>query len=328
MLQDPPRVRLAHLPTPLEELPRLSFRLGGPRILIKRDDATGLATGGNATRKLEYLIGDALQQGADTIVTTGAARSSHARQTAAAAAHCGLRCVLVLESRAPQCPPSGNLLLDRLLGASVRWAGDRDVWDVMQQVADEERSVGRQPYLIPRGGSNPIGALGYVTAMRELASQLADRQEAVDHLLLATGTGGTHAGLLVGSRDVGFTGRILGVSVGPSAAELRPAVTSVAHLTASLIGLDFLLSGEDVAIDTGYCGAGYGVVGDAEREAIRMVAGEEGVLLDPVYTGRAMAALIDLIARGAFTARQTVLFWHTGGTASLLADAHVLPAGG
>ncbi|NLD43371.1 MAG: D-cysteine desulfhydrase family protein [Chloroflexi bacterium] len=319
-----PRVCLAHLPTPLEELPRLSARLGGPRILVKRDDATGLATGGNKARKLEYLIADALQQGADTIITCGAAQSNHARQTAAAAARCGLRCTLVLAPRAPVGLAAGNLLLDRLLGAQVRWAGDRDPYDLMQEVAEEERSVGRHPYLIPTGGSNPIGAVGYVGAMEELAAQLRSRDIGVDHLVFATGSGGTQAGLLVGAEAVGFRGRIVGISVGPAAEELGPSVLSVAHLTAALLGRDSRLGPQDVVIHEGYRGGGYGVVAAAEREAIRLLAEQEGLLLDPVYTARAMAGLIDLVAQGEFRAGETVLFWHTGGQAGLFAEARAL----
>ena len=319
-----PRLRLAHLPTPIQPLERLSRHLGGPTILVKRDDLTGLATGGNKARKLEYLMADALAHEADTVITMGAAQSNHARQTAAAAARLGLGCTLVLAGRGPTTPPQGNLLLDRLLGARVRFAGDRDPYEVMQEAAEEERSVGRRPYLIPYGGSNAIGAVGYVAALEEAAAQLAAEGIRVDHIVFATSSGGTQAGLVVGAEGVGFAGRVLGISVGPRAEMLAASVASVATLTASLLGRAARPSPEDILIEDGYTGGGYGVVGDAERESIRLVASLEGLLLDPVYTGKAMAGLIGLVGRGEIGAGETVLFWHTGGTAALHAYASEL----
>ncbi|MEE9617086.1 MAG: pyridoxal-phosphate dependent enzyme, partial [Anaerolineae bacterium] len=213
------RVSIAHLPTPLEPLPRLTAQLGGPELWIKRDDQTGLATGGNKARKLEYLVADALAQGADMLITAGAAQSNHARQTAAAAAKFGLARVLVLRGEEPL-QVLGNLLLDRLLGAEVRWAGDLPLPEAMAQVAEELRAAGRCPYVVPYGGSNAVGASGYVAAMEELLAQGAERDKLFDHVVLASSSGGTQAGMMVGARALGYEGRILGISVDPRAESL------------------------------------------------------------------------------------------------------------
>jgi L-cysteate sulfo-lyase len=318
------RVPIAHLPTPLEPLPRLTAQLGGPELWIKRDDQTGLATGGNKARKLEYLVADALAQGADTLITAGAAQSNHARQTAAAAAKSGLACRLVLRSPASierqavdPLQVQGNLLLDQLLGAEVVWAGDRPLAEAMAQVAEELRTAGRHPYVVPYGGSNPIGACGYVKAMEELMAQCTERDLRFDHVVLASSSGGTQAGLAVGARALEYVGRILGISVDPPADELRRRLADLASATADHLGLALTFSPEDFAVNDDYLGGGYGVVGELERAAIRTLARSEGVLLDPVYTGRAFGGLLDLISQGAFRADERVLFWHTGGTAGL-----------
>lgn len=323
MLGDLPRVCLGHFPTPIDELQRLSSLLGGPRILVKRDDLTGLATGGNKTRKLEYLIADALDQDATTIITAGAAQSNHARQTAAAAARYGLQCVLVL---APMAPPviTGNLLIDDLLGARVRWTGGGDAYAAMKDVAREEREAGRRPYIIPVGGSNAIGASAYVAAMDEAVRQALDRDLHIDHIVVASGSGGTQAGLVAGARASNFWGRILGISVSRTAKVLSQVVLDLAQLTADSLGLRVTIDAESVQVNDDYLGDGYGVMGEGEREAIRLVARQEGLLLDPVYTGRAMSGLIDMIRRGEFTRKETVLFWHTGGTPALFAYADQL----
>ena len=311
-----PRVSIAHLPTPLEPLPRLTAQLGGPELWIKRDDQTGLATGGNKARKLEYLVADALAQGADTLITAGAAQSNHARQTAAAAAKFGLACVLVLRGEQPP-QVQGNLLLDQLLGAEVVWAGDRPLAEVMEQVAEKVRGAGRRPYGVPYGGSNPIGASGYVAAMEELLAQCVERGLHFDHIVLASSSGGTQAGLAVGARALEYTGRVLGVSVDPQAGALRRRLADLATATAGHLGLALTFAPEDFAVDDGYLGRGYGVVGELEREAMHTLARTEGVLLDPVYTGRAFGGLLDLIRQGAFRPDERVLFWHTGGTAGV-----------
>lgn len=310
------RVSIAHLPTPLEPLPRLTAQLGGPELWVKRDDQTGLATGGNKARKLEFLVADALAQGADTLITAGAAQSNHARQTAAAAAKFGLACVLVLRGEEPP-QVQGNLLLDRLLGAEVVWAEDQPLTAVMARVAEESQTAGRRPYVVPYGGSNPVGASGYVAALEELLRQCAERGLRFDHIVLASSSGGTQAGLVVGARALRYEGRVLGISVDPRANPLRQRLADLATATADQLGLGLTFAPEDFAVNDDYLGGGYGVVGDLEREAIRTLARAEGMLLDAVYTGRACGGLLDLIRRGIFSPDERVLFWHTGGTAGL-----------
>jgi len=310
------RVSIAHLPTPLEPLPRLTAQLGGPELWIKRDDQTGLATGGNKARKLEFLVADALERGADPLITGGAAQSNHARQTAAAASKFGLACLLVLRGEEPP-QVRGNLLLDRLLGAEVVWAENRPVPEVMERVAEELRAAGRRPYVVPYGGSNPLGASGYVAAMEELLAQCKERDLHFDHIVLPSSSGGTQAGLAVGARALEFEGRILGISIDLPVNALQQLLADLATATADLLGLGLALAPEGFAVDDSYLGGGYGVVSDLEREAIRTLARTEGVLLDPVYTGRAFGGLLDLVRRGVFQPGERVLFWHTGGTAGL-----------
>ena len=316
LTEDRPRVSSAHLPTPLEPLPRLTAHLNGPQLWIKRDDQTGLATGGNKTRKLEFLVADALAQNADTLITGGAAQSNHARQTAAAAAKFGLRGTLVLRGETPA-RTEGNLLLDRLLGAEIVWAGDQPLAEAMAQAAEELRAAGHRPYVIPYGGSNPIGASGYVAAMEELLSQCAERDVHFDQIVLASSSGGTQAGLAVGARALGYEGRILGISVDPQAYALRHILADLATVTANHLGLEITFTPQDFDVDDSYLGGGYGVVGDLERDGLHTLARTEGVLLDPVYTGRAFGGLLDLVRGGEFQASERVLFWHTGGMAAL-----------
>jgi L-cysteate sulfo-lyase len=310
------RVSIAHLPTPLEPLSRLTAQLGGPELWIKRDDQTGLATGGNKARKLEFLVADALAQGADTLITTGAAQSNHARQTAAAAAKFGLACTLTLRGEEPPLV-QGNLLLDRLLGAEVFWAGSRPLGETMAQVADELQAAGHRPYVVPYGGSNPVGASGYAAAMEEVLAQCAERELHFDHIVLASSSGGTQAGLMVGARALAYEGRVLGISVDPEAGTLRHRLAGLATATADHLGLALTFAPEDFYVDDGYLGGGYGVVGELERTAIRTLARAEGVLLDPVYTGRAFGGLLDLVRRGEVGRHERVIFWHTGGTAGV-----------
>ncbi len=312
----PDRKPLAFLPTPLEKLERLSKHLGGPEIYMKRDDQTGLATGGNKTRKLEFLAADALVHGCDHLITTGAPQSNHCRQTAAAAAHLGLGCSLVLRGNAPA-QIQGNLLLDKLLGAHLYWTGDRPRNEVMAEVANEQRVMGHKPYIIPLGGSNVMGATSYVLAMKELTEQLAAASLNIDFILFASSSGGTQAGIVLGAEVYGFRGQILGISVDHPADELKMQVSALATATATHLGLGTLSIASKVEVNDDYLGEGYAIVGETEREAIQMVAQLEGILLDPVYTGRAMGGLIDLIRWGAFTRGQNVLFWHTGGAAAL-----------
>lgn len=325
-----PRFSLAHLPTPVEELARLRAALQAelpgqpvPRLLIKRDDQTGLATGGNKTRKLEYLVADALHQKADTLITAGAPQSNHCRQTAAAAAKAGLRAIVVLGGSGPRLE-GGNLLLDRLLGAEIVWAEGRDRSELMTAIAAREREAGRRPYVIPYGGSNVVGAAAYAVAFEELAEQLAANRLQADHVVLACSSGGTQAGLTVGARGLAARVQIHGISVDRKAAELQARLARLANDTAELLDLNARFEPQEFIVHDGYLGGGYGVVGDAEREAITLLARLEGLLVDPVYTGRALAGLIDLVRQGRFAADETVVFWHTGGLPALFAYAETL----
>ena len=221
-----PRIRLACLPTPLEELPRLTAALGGPRLLIKRDDQTGLATGGNKARKLEFTVADALRQGADTLITLGAVQSNHCRQTAAAAARCGLRCLVVLRGHAPAAW-NGNLLLDHLLGAQIVFAGDRTREEVAGEVVKEQTAAGHRPYLVPLGASNEIGALGFAAAIEELDEQLKERRIRVDRVVTASSSGGTQAGLCAGAKAIGFAGQIAAIAIDSDRAELQATVAAI-----------------------------------------------------------------------------------------------------
>ncbi len=318
-----PRVRLAYLPTPLEELPRLTAALGGPRLLIKRDDQTGLATGGNKARKLEFSVADALRQGADTLVTLGAVQSNHCRQTAAAAARCGLRCVLVLRGN-PPAAWNGNLLLDHLLGAEVVFAGEQTREEVGAAVFEKEAADGRRPYLIPVGASNEVGALGFVAAIEELDGQLREREIRVDRVVFASSSAGTQAGLCAGAKAIGFRGQLAAIAIDSDRVELSAAVAAIAGAALGRLGLDPSFSPGEATVYDGYLGGGYAVMGQPEREAIEMMARYEGILLDPVYTGRAMAGLLDLIRKGEFGKDETILFWHTGGSPALFAYAEQL----
>lgn len=318
----PDKVSLGFFPTPIERLDRLSKYLGGPEIWIKRDDQTGLATGGNKTRKLEFLAADALARGADHLVTLGAPQSNHARQTAAAAARLGLGCSLLLRGPRPEAI-TGNLLLDELLGAFVYWF-EGDSAGEAERVMTDLRTAGRNPYLVPYGGSNVVGATGYVLAMRELMEQLAADRLNVDFIVFASSSGGTQAGLVLGARVFGYRGEVLGISVDNLAEALRTQVAALATATATHLGLGTLSLADQVNVNDDYVGEGYARVGENEREAIKQLAQLEGILLDPVYTGRAFGGLIDLIRWGAFTRSQRVLFWHTGGAAALPAFADQL----
>ncbi len=322
-----PRVRLAHLPTPIEPLPNLSRALGGPELWIKRDDQTGLATGGNKARKLEFLIAQALEAGADTVITAGSTQSNHARQTAAAAARCGLACHLVLFSPAGEpAPLSGNVLLDELLGATIHWTDEHAPYrQTLGRVEADLRAAGRQVYVVPYGGSNAVGLMGYAAAVEEAVEQMNEAGPFDAHVF-ATSSGGTQAGMILGGYLTGLLGetRLLGISVDEREAVLAPRVANLVNAGAQLLGLDWRVNDDAADINDDYLGGGYAVVGEPEREAIRLLARHEGILADPVYTGRALAGLFDLIRRGEFKRGQRVLFWHTGGVAALFAFADVL----
>lgn len=312
-----PRLRFAHLPTPIEEMPRLTAALDGPRLFIKRDDQTGLAFGGNKTRKLEFLMAEAEAQKARTIITAGAVQSNHCRQTAAAAARFGMDCILVLYGEKPG-QKSANLMLDELFGAEIVWT-DRDHRDeVLNLTFTKAEAEGRHPYLAPYGGSSPTGALGYVFAMEEFVQQGLP----VDWIVFASSSGGTQSGMVLGTKLFGFKGKLLGISIDEPQFVLQQRCAKLASDTAAELGERVVFIPDDVIVNSDYCSAGYGVLTDLEREAIRLFAKTEGILLDPVYTGRAAGGMIDLIRKGFFTRNQAVLFWHTGGTTALFADKY------
>jgi D-cysteine desulfhydrase family pyridoxal phosphate-dependent enzyme len=312
-----PRIKIAHLPTPVENLPRLSAELGGPHIIVKRDDLTGLALGGNKTRKLDYLLAEAQANGARTIITAGAVQSNHCRQTAAACARLNFDCLLVLSGEKPSAA-SGNLLLDQLFDAEIIWSSFEERDQMLQKTFENAWEAGRRPYLIPYGGSNTTGASAYVYAIQELQNQ----QYHPDWILFASSSGGTQAGLVAGAKIFDFEGRVLGISVDQPAIELRERVATLATETADTLGEKITLLAQDILVNDDYIGAGYGIMGAAEIEAIHLFARTEGLLLDPVYTGRAAAGMIDLVRKGYFKPQETVLFWHTGGIPALFSDKY------
>jgi D-cysteine desulfhydrase family pyridoxal phosphate-dependent enzyme len=314
-----PRLKFAHLPTIVEPMPRLSAHLGGAHLWVKRDDQTGIAFGGNKTRKLEFLLAEAQSHGARTLITWGAAQSNHCRQTAGAAARNGFECIVVVRG-AGAAQTTGNLLLDELLGAEVVWAGDRDPGDVAKESFDRAWEGGRRPYLIPYGGSNPIGASAYAAAMAEFVEQAVP----VDRIVFASSSGGTQSGLVVGARLYGFEGKITGISVDQPAPVLREKISRLASETASVLGQDFSFQPNDIDVNDHFLGGGYGVMGELEREAIRTLARFEGLIVDPVYTGRAAGGLMQLIRSGDIDREERVLFWHTGGTPAVFAYADAL----
>ncbi|HZP82318.1 MAG TPA: D-cysteine desulfhydrase family protein [Chthonomonadaceae bacterium] len=333
-----PCLPIAQLPTPLHPLPGLQAALGptAPRLLIKRDDLTGLALGGNKARKLEYLFADARAQGADTLLTCGAAQSNHALQTAAAARRFGfaVRCILYGAQPAPDAPVSGNLLLHRLLETHIRWVRmqegetrrEQALRRGMAEEAEAVRAAGGVPYSIPTGGSTEVGALGYVRAVQEAKAQLEEMQAgAVSAIFFASGSGGTHAGMTVGAKLTDWQTRLVGVEIDPippgadGVSPFHRAVLNLMDATAARLGLpaDYTLS--DITLCPDYAGPAYGTPTQEGQEAIRLLAQTEGIFLDPVYTGKAMAALIGWIRAGRFRPDETVLFWHTGGVAGLFA---------
>ncbi|MCK5647069.1 MAG: D-cysteine desulfhydrase family protein [Anaerolineales bacterium] len=309
---DVPKINLAFLPTPLEALPTLSKVLGGPKLWIKRDDHTGLALGGNKVRKLEFLLADAREKEAELLVTRGAHQSNHCRQTAAAAAKSGFGCKLVLTGERPK-DVTGNLLLDWLFGAETVWSGARDPEEVLAETFETADLQGLKPYLIPYGGSNKLGVYAYAKAMEEL--QLQD--SSFDRIVFASSSGGTQAGLILGGYLSGFEGEILGISVDEKASDLQARIANLVNSTAQWLGVEYSIEPEMVRVEDGYLGEGYAKVSNLEREAIRDFAQHEGILLDPVYTGRAAGGLMSLIRRGEIQGDERVLFLHTGGTPAI-----------
>ena len=328
LLSDFPRVPLAHLPTPLEHLPRLSRHLGGPEIYVKRDDCTGLASGGNKTRKLEFSMAEALQQGADTIITVGAVQSNHVRQTAAAAAKLGLNCEVLLEHRVKDpseaYATSGNVLLDKIFGANLReHPGGTDFDAAMKDVADEVMASGGKPYIIPGGASNKVGALGYVNCAIELLEQIDEQGLDIGHIITATGSAGTQGGLIVGLKAMRSDIPLLGIGVNIPREAQEEKVYKLACETADYIGKPGCVTRDDVVANCDYVGDGYGVPTESMNEAVLMLARYEGLLFDPVYSGKGLAGMIDLIRNGSLSAGN-IVFLHTGGSAALFAYADQL----
>ncbi len=318
-----PRAPLGVRPTPLHELPRLRDLLGGegvaPRLLIKRDDLNGVALGGNKLRKLEWLLADARAQGCDTLVTAGAAQSNHCRLTAAVAAMHGMACHLCLRGPEPE-RRTGNLILDDWLGATPHWAPPgTSVSALMPALADELRAAGRRPYVIPIGGSNAVGAVGYAWAACELGKQCPE----TTHVVVPTGSGGTQAGLEVGVRLAGLEAKVLGVGVAePDGVSWNADVAHLADAVAERLGLGLRLSPGEIECPTDWMGPFYAAPTPACEAAIRTLARAEGIFTDPVYSGKALSALLDWARSGRFAPSDTVVFWHTGGVPALFAEGH------
>lgn len=317
-----PRLHFAHLNTPLEPLKNLSRILGGPNLWIKRDDCTGLAGGGNKTRKLEFLMGDAIDKGADTIITQGATQSNHARQTAAIAAKMQMECHLLLENRTGSDDPAynynGNVLLDQLFGAKLSTRpADTDMNAEMETLAEQLRRDGKKPYIIPGGGSNEIGALGYVNAAIEIVRQANAQSLRIDHIVHATGSAGTQAGLVTGLVGTNAQIPVYGISVRAPKQQQEENVFKLALKTCEHLNIPGLVEREDVVSNSDYVGGGYGVPTDSMVEAVNLFAAKESILLDPVYSGKGAAGLIDLIRKGHFKNSKNIVFLHTGGAAAL-----------
>ena len=325
-----PRISLGHFPTPLESLPNLSRVLGGPSLYIKRDDCTGLATGGNKTRKLEFLLGDALAKKADVVITQGATQSNHVRQTIAAAAKLGLQAHVLFETRVDRFGDdyrrSGNVLLDELLGGVIvgHYPAGTNMQQAMEEYADTLRAKGHSPYVIPGGGSNAIGALGYVGCAEELLFQSNAQRLRIDHVVHATGSTGTQSGLVAGLNASNSGIPVLGISVRAPRHTQEENVYRLASDTWRLLGATGELPRETVVVNSDYVGEGYGLPTESMLEAVALLAQHEGILLDPVYSGKGMAGLIDLIRKGTFHKDDNVVFVHTGGAAGLFGYREVL----
>ncbi|MBI3911762.1 MAG: D-cysteine desulfhydrase family protein [Armatimonadetes bacterium] len=320
------RLPLAHLPTPLEPAPRLGAALGLPQLWVKRDDCTGLAMGGNKARKLEYLVADAVAQGATVLITTGGVQSNHARMTAAAACRLGMRALLFLSDDPPP-EPQGNLVLDRLFGAEVRFLPDARLSEVdtaMAEAARDLAALGEIPYIIPVGGSTSRGCLGYARAVRELAEQVDGAQIQPAAMVAAVGSCGTLAGLMLGGRCFLPHCQVVGISVSPPAARARTQAARIATDAASLLGVAESFGPEDCLLFDDWLGPGYGIPTPASLAAIAAAARTEGLILDPVYTGKALAGVRGLAERGVLSPDASVVFWHTGGAPALFAFADLM----
>lgn len=332
LLNTLPRLRLAQLPTPLEEARRLSESLGGPRILFKRDDLTGVALGGNKVRKLEFVIGRAVAEGMDSLIVSGGFQSNLARIAAAMGNRLGLQVVLVLggEPGEPRLP-TGNLLLDHLFGVTVHTVDTSPRWEfgtAVEDVAEDLRRRGKRPFVVPLGGSGPEGMAGYVSATQELLAQLSELELQPSRLYVPVGSGGTFSGLVLGALNQGATYQVVGISVSRSRDYLLEQLPLAAAAAAESLGLARRPLASDLCVDDSYIGTGYGAMTEGCRNAISLVARTEGVLLDPVYSGKAMHGLIDHIKTGRIASRETVVFLHTGGWPALFAyDAAALGVG-
>ncbi len=329
-IEEFPRIRLANLPTPLVEAPRFSAELGGPRILIKRDDLTGLAMGGNKARKLEFVMADAKAKGADVLITTGSSQSNFAMQMTAAGCKLGMESILVLfKGQHPEV--QGNLLLDKLLGAEVRIMDVtldeiHKISEAMDQLADELRQKGRNPYVIPVGADMPLGTAGYVLAAQEISQQLNQLGLTADYVFATSGGGGTHGGLALGAKYYKLPFKVVGSSVAYPKEKCQRMFAELCNDTSKMLGLGVTMSPDEFIVYDDYVGEGYAIPTKACIEAIKLLAKTEAIFLDPVYTGKTMAALIDLIRKGRFTANDTVVFVHTGGTTALFVYAKELMA--
>ena len=319
MIQNFKRIKLGHFPTPIEYLKNITAHLNGPKIYIKRDDCTGLASGGNKTRKLEYLMPDAIKNQADLIVTVGAIQSNHTRQTAAACAILGLKCLIILEQRLAEAPniymTSGNVFLDKLFGAElILCPNEKDVKDYAEEIMTERKNQGANPYYIPVGGSNHIGELGYVECMREIIEY--DKDDSFTHIVLATGSGGTHSGSIAGKTYYKKKIKIVGISVKDKKNDQEEKVFKLAQTACEYMNCE-KPKREDVFVFDDYVGDGYGIPTKGMKNAVKLMATKEGILLDPVYSGKSFDGLIDLVSKKYFKDTDKLLFIHTGGAVSL-----------
>ena len=328
------RIRMAHLPSAIEPLDNLSRALGGPRIFVKRDDQIGLGIGGNKTRKLEFLLGEAVRLGKKKVVTFGGLQSNHARQTAAAARKVGLEPILFLFGDDPGEYP-GNLLLDLLAGATIHFTPMKTGVERLEEAIERMREMALEfpdvseedTYIIPVGGGAPVGLLGYLNAALEIQKQAEEMDIRIDHVAVAAGTGGTVAGLMAGFRLLGSSTKVVGIDVGSLWVDFRDSIAKVATRTGRQIDPGISFSPDDVTLYTDYVGEGYAIPSEGCIEAIGLLARYEGLFIDPVYTGKAMAGLIDLVRKGTFGGEETVLFLHTGGLPALFAKGDIILKG-
>ena len=319
MIDNFPRIKLGHFPTPIESLQNITKDLGGPEIFIKRDDCTGLATGGNKTRKLEFIMPDAIKNKADLVVTVGAIQSNHARQTAAACAILGIKCLIVLEQRLANAPESymnsGNIFLNKIFGAEmILCPTNKNVEEFAGEIMDDRKKQGVNPYFIPVGGSNHLGELGYIECMREIIEQ--DSEKLFTHIILATGSGGTHAGLISGKAHYQSDIEIIGISIKDKKLDQEEKVFRLAKNSCDFIQCKSL-DRKNVIVEDGYVGKGYAIPTEGMKKALKLMARKEAILLDPVYSGKAFDGLIDLVKKGYFKDSDKILFIHTGGSAAI-----------